>query len=53
MISIGQEYMSLNAFKWRQLFALDSVVVKTQTCLAQDRLPLNAGQKYCNTFDLH
>ena len=25
---------ALNAFYWRQIFALDSVVIKTQNCLA-------------------
>ena len=31
------------AFYWYQIFTLDSVVVKTQNCLARRRLP-----NYCN-----
>ena len=29
--------MTLNAFYWYQLFALDSVVVKAQNCLARKK----------------
>ena len=43
-----EEEGGLNAFYWRQIFALDSVVVETQNCLARMEVSL---LMQCNTTE--